>query len=216
MPCHQYTGPTATSSTPNLTSVRSNLRTSHATAPSERQSRLAPLHSAVGIGCFRTSKYYNRELWMYDLASSTSRTSVTTVRWVTGLEMTDIRYNRPNSDFKGENMRLYADEDYYNDKWASSLSLQVSSFARTQSCNWYPIPLYKIYVLDQSRIEATWEPTSSTVPPKVPTALMAACTSSALAETCLLARSTLLSGQRLRAAQDVNKARINTRRCSPP
>ena len=66
--------------------------------------------------------------------------------WV---EMTDIRYNRPNSDFKGENMRLYADGDYYNDK-GELVVAAGQLLCKDTIRSWYPIPLYKIYVLDQS------------------------------------------------------------------
>lgn len=101
-----------------------------------------------GIGCFRTSKYYNRELWMYDgeLDEQDLRHNRQMGNWV---EMTDIRYNRPNSDFKGENMRLYADEDYYNDK-GELVVAAGQLLCKDTIRSWYPIPLYKIYVLDQS------------------------------------------------------------------
>ena len=142
----KYTGPTATSSTPT-DSVRPP--TTFARNRSEYDDNLDWLRVlGRGIGCFRTSKYYNRELWMYDgeLDEQDLRHNRQMGNWV---EMTDIRYNRPNSDFKGENMRLYADEDYYNDK-GELVVAAGQLLCKDTIRSWYPIPLYKIYVLDQS------------------------------------------------------------------
>ena len=91
-----------------------------------------------GIGCFRTSYHYNKTIWIYDGEMDTQdmRHNRELGNWV---EMEDIKYNRPTSAYKGQNMRLYAEDG----------TLLCKDTIRS----WYPIPLYKMYILDQSAEE---------------------------------------------------------------
>lgn len=88
-----------------------------------------------GIGCFRTSWWYNKGIWCYDGEVDTQdmRHNGSIGNWV---EMEDLKYNRPNSRYYGQNMRLYADDG----------TLLCKDTIRS----WYPIPLYKMYILDQN------------------------------------------------------------------
>ena len=66
--------------------------------------------------------------------------------WV---EMEDIRYNNPKSPFYGKNYRLYATEDYVDAQGRTTVhkgDILCSDTIRS----WYPTPLYKLYILDQS------------------------------------------------------------------
>ena len=91
-----------------------------------------------GIGCFRTSYHYNQTIWNYDGEVDTEdlRHNRTVGNWV---EMTDIKYNNPASKYYGQNMRLYSDDG----------KLLCKDTIRS----WYPIPLYKMYILDASAEE---------------------------------------------------------------
>lgn len=104
-----------------------------------------------GIGCFRTSYHYNKTIWSYngDIDTQDLRHNRSMGNWV---EMEDIKYNRPNSSFYGKNMQLYATADYKN------ASGQVIVAKGTLLCkdtirSWFPIPLYKMYILDVSAEE---------------------------------------------------------------
>lgn len=99
-----------------------------------------------GIGCFRTSHHYNQTIWSYDGEVDTQdlRHNRTVGNWV---EMEDIKYNRPNSKFYGENMRLYATEDYVDDE-GNVLIEEGTLLCKDTIRSWYPIPLYKMYILD--------------------------------------------------------------------
>ena len=68
-----------------------------------------------GIGCFRTSYHYNQTIWNYDGETDWQdlRHNRQKGNWV---EMTDLKYNNPESDFFGENMMLYAPDDYYDEE----------------------------------------------------------------------------------------------------
>lgn len=99
-----------------------------------------------GIGCFRTSYHYNQTIWNYDGQTDWQdlRHNNTVGNWI---EMTDIKYNNPNSDCRGMNMQLYATEDYYNDKGEKVVSNgQLLCLDTIRS--WYPTPLWKMYILD--------------------------------------------------------------------
>ena len=91
-----------------------------------------------GIGCFRTSYHYNKTIWNYDGEVDTQdmRHNRTIGNWV---EMEDLKYNNPDSKYYGQNMRLYSDNG----------TLLCKDTIRS----WYPIPLYKMYILDQSAEE---------------------------------------------------------------
>lgn len=99
-----------------------------------------------GIGCFRTSHHYNQTIWSYDGDVDTQdlRHNRTVGNWV---EMEDIKYNRPNSKFYGENMQLYATEDYIDDD-GNVLIEKGTLLCKDTIRSWYPIPLYKMYILD--------------------------------------------------------------------
>ncbi|WP_299991162.1 RagB/SusD family nutrient uptake outer membrane protein [uncultured Bacteroides sp.] len=102
-----------------------------------------------GIGCFRTSHHYNKTIWNYDGEEDTQdlRHNRNVGNWV---EMTDIKYNRPNSDFYGKNMQLYATEDYITEK---DTVLAGTLLCKDTIRSWYPIPLYKVYIVDESASE---------------------------------------------------------------
>lgn len=102
-----------------------------------------------GIGCFRTSYHYNKTIWNVDGTPDYQdlRHNREVGNWV---EMEDIRYNNPNSPFYGQNMQLYATEDYRD-----PTSGEVTVAAGTLLCgdtirSWYPTPIYKTYILDQT------------------------------------------------------------------
>lgn len=102
-----------------------------------------------GIGCFRTSYYYNKTIWGYDGEVDTQdlRHNRSVGNWV---EMEDIKYNRPNSAYYGQNMKLYATEDYITDK-DTVLTGKLLCLDTIRS--WYPIPLYKVYIKDAAAEE---------------------------------------------------------------
>lgn len=102
-----------------------------------------------GIGCFRTSYHYNKTIWGYDGEVDTQdlRHNRSVGNWV---EMEDIKYNRPNSAYYGQNLRLYATEDYITDK-DTVLTGKLLCLDTIRS--WYPIPLYKVYIKDAAAEE---------------------------------------------------------------
>lgn len=104
-----------------------------------------------GIGCFRTSHHYNKTIWSYDGEVDTQdmRHSRQLGNWV---EMEDLKYNRPNSPFYGKNMQLYATEDYVGED-GTVLVKKGTLLCKDTIRSWYPIPLYKMYILDVSAEE---------------------------------------------------------------
>lgn len=104
-----------------------------------------------GIGCFRTSKHYNQTIWNYDgeVDWQDLRHNREVGNWV---EMTDLKYNNPASDFYGQNMMLYAPDDFY-DEDGNLLVKKGDLLCNDTIRSWYPIPLYKVYILDQSAEE---------------------------------------------------------------
>ena len=101
-----------------------------------------------GIGCFRTSNHYNKVIWNVDGTPDTQdlRHNREVGNWV---EMEDIKYNNPKSPFYGENMRLYATEDYV-DAEGNTTVRKGDLLCGDTIRSWYPIPLYKTYILDQT------------------------------------------------------------------
>ncbi len=99
-----------------------------------------------GIGCFRTSYHYNKTIWNYDGEIDTQdlRHSRAAGNWV---EMEDIKYNRPNSPFFGKNMQLYATDDY-KDASGKVIVAKGTLLCKDTIRSWFPIPLYKMYILD--------------------------------------------------------------------
>ena len=106
-----------------------------------------------GIGCFRTSYHYNQTIWNYDGETDWQdlRHNRTVGNWV---EMTDLKYNNPESDFYGQNMMLYAPEDYYDPETGDLLVEKGKLLCTDTIRSWYPYPLYKIYILDQASEES--------------------------------------------------------------
>lgn len=104
-----------------------------------------------GIGCFRTSHHYNKTIWSYNGEVDTQdlRHNRTVGNWV---EMEDIKYNRPNSKYRGQHMQLYATEDY-KDENGKILVSKGTLLCKDTIRSWYPIPLYKMYILDVSSEE---------------------------------------------------------------
>ena len=66
--------------------------------------------------------------------------------------MTDLKYNNPESDFNGQNMMLYAPDDYY-DEDGKLLVKKGDLLCSDTIRSWFPTPLYKVYILDQSAEE---------------------------------------------------------------
>ena len=104
-----------------------------------------------GIGVFRTSPYYNYDLWKYDgeMDYQDLRHNNTVGNW---LNMEDIRYNNPSSVYYGKNMQLYATEDYVDADGTVKVhkgDLLCSDTIRS----WYPIPLYKYYIYQHNFYE---------------------------------------------------------------
>lgn len=104
-----------------------------------------------GIGCFRTSFHYNKTMWHYDGVEDTTdlRHNRRVGNWV---EMEDLKYNKPSSAFYGKHMQLYATEDYVN-KDGKTIVTKGQLLCKDTIRSWYPIPLYKMYILDQAAEE---------------------------------------------------------------
>jgi len=102
-----------------------------------------------GIGCFRTSHYYNETIWNYngEVDSQDLRHNRSVGNWI---EMEDIKYNNPNSPFYGKPMQKYATEDYV-DPSTGTVTVHAGDLLCGDTIrSWYPTPLYKIYILDQN------------------------------------------------------------------
>ena len=101
-----------------------------------------------GIGCFRTSHHYNSTIWKVngEMDWQDLRHNREVGNWI---EMEDIRYNDPASDFYGKNMQKYATEDYVNDA-GETLVHAGDLLCGDTIRSWYPTPLYRQYILDVS------------------------------------------------------------------
>lgn len=158
-----------------------------------------------GIGCFRTSHHYNKTIWINDGEVDTQdlRHNREIGNWV---EMEDLKYNRPNSRFYGENMQLYATEDFVDDN-GNVLIAKGTLLCKDTIRSWYPIPLYKMYILDVSAEENNGAnqfngATKGSYPSNGNMYLFR------LAETYLLrAEARFYQGNAAGAAQDVNAIR---------
>ncbi len=97
-----------------------------------------------GIGCCRTSHYFNQTIWMPDGETDWQdlRHNREVGNW---LEMTDIKFNDPDSRFYGQNMMLYSDG---RGDLAAGTLLCLDTIR-----SWYPTPLWKTYILDESAEE---------------------------------------------------------------
>lgn len=158
-----------------------------------------------GIGCFRTSKHYNYTIWNYDgeVDWQDLRHNRELGNWV---EPTDIKYNNPSSAYYGQNMMLYAPEDYY-DSDGNLLVEEGQLLCLDTIRSWYPMPLYKTYILDQSAEESMGSTQFNGA------TLGSSCSNGnmylfRLAETYLLrAEAKFYQGRYADAAQDVNIVR---------
>lgn len=106
-----------------------------------------------GIGCFRTSYHYNQTIWNYDGETDWQdlRHNRQVGNWV---EMTDLKYNKPGSAFYGQNMMLYAPEDWgWNEEKNEPIVKKGQLLCSDTIRSWYPTPLYKVYILDQAAEE---------------------------------------------------------------
>lgn len=101
-----------------------------------------------GIGCFRTSHHYNMRIWNVDGEPDYEdlRHNRAVGNWV---EMEDIRYNNPKSPFYGQPMQLYATADY-TDASGKIVVHRGDLLCGDTIRSWFPIPLYKNYILDQT------------------------------------------------------------------
>ena len=106
-----------------------------------------------GIGCFRTSYHYNQTIWNYGGETDWQdlRHNRQVGNWV---EMTDLKYNKPESDFYGQNLMLYAPEDWgWNEEKNEPIVKKGQLLCSDTIRSWYPTPLYKVYILDQAAEE---------------------------------------------------------------
>ena len=105
-----------------------------------------------GIGCFRTSYHYNKTIWRYDGEEDTQdlRHNRAAGNWV---EMEDLKYINPASDFYGQNMTLYAPEDWGVDDKGKPIITKGQLLCSDTIRSWYPTPLYKVYIKDAAAEE---------------------------------------------------------------
>lgn len=68
-----------------------------------------------GISTFRTSTFYQDNLWAVNdkMDQTDLRHSAETGNW---MHMENLKCNNPDSEFFGQNIKLYAEEDYTNEK----------------------------------------------------------------------------------------------------
>lgn len=101
-----------------------------------------------GIGCFRTSPYFNKTIWITNGKMDTTdlRHNRNVGNW---LEMEDLRYNNPNSTYYGKHMQLHATQDYV-DKNGKTVVHKGDLLCGDTIRSWYPTPLYKCYIKDQT------------------------------------------------------------------
>lgn len=171
-----------------------------------------------GIGCCRTSKYFNGPLWSYngEMDWQDLRHNREVGNW---LEMEDIKYNNPSSRYYGQNMRLYVTEDTrdndghapwdINPETGNAYSTkQVGDLLCTDTIrSWYPTPLWVLYYKDQSAEENMGANQFNGVTKG------SSCSNGnmylyRLAETYLLrAEARLYQGKKGEAAEDVNAVR---------
>ncbi len=159
-----------------------------------------------GIGCGRTSKHFNYTMWNYDgdIDWQDLRHSREYGNW---LEPTDIKYNRPNSAYYGQNMRLYVTKDD-RDNEGNPPTLPVNTILCSDTIrSWYPTPLWKLYIFDVSASENNWA-TQYNGATKGSYCSNGNLYLFRLAETYLLrAEAKFYQGDASGAAQDVNKVR---------
>lgn len=151
-------------------------------------------------------------MWWYDGEEDTQdmRHNRSIGNWV---EMEDLKYNRKNSKYYGKNMQLYATEDYVNDKGETIVHAGQLLCGDTIR-SWYPIPLYKMYILDQSAEDNIWANQFNGAT-KGSTCSNGNMYIFRLAETYLLrAEAKFYQGNAAGAAQDVNvvRARANAKK----
>ncbi len=105
-----------------------------------------------GIGCFRTSYHYNKTIWRYDGEEDTQdlRHNRAVGNWV---EMEDLKYNNPSSDFYGQNMTLYAPENWGVNDQGNPIITKGQLLCSDTIRSWYPTPLYKVYIKDAAAEE---------------------------------------------------------------
>lgn len=106
-----------------------------------------------GIGCFRTSHHYNKTIWHYDgeVDEQDLRHNRAVGNWV---EMEDIKYNNPASDFYGQNLMLYAPENWGEPDDKGEYPITKGKLLCSDTIrSWYPTPLYKVYIKDAAAEE---------------------------------------------------------------
>ena len=101
-----------------------------------------------GIAVNRTSYFYNKTIWMYDGEYDWQdlRHNREVGNW---MEMEDFKYNNRKSDCYGQNYQLYATEDYVDPSDPSKVLVHKGDILCSDTIrNWYPTPLYQVYILD--------------------------------------------------------------------
>lgn len=93
-----------------------------------------------GISTFRTTTFYQDDLWAVNnkMDQGDLRHSAETGNW---MHMENLKCNNPDSEFFGQNIKLYAEEDYYNDK--NELVTPKGALLCSDTIRrWYDVPHY--------------------------------------------------------------------------
>lgn len=102
-----------------------------------------------GIATYRATYYAQHSMWVVNGVEDKEdlRHNSKVGNWV---NMEDIRYNRPGTEFYGKNLQLFAEEDYVDADGNVKVhkgDLLCSDTIRS----WHDYPLYKIWHLDHSK-----------------------------------------------------------------
>lgn len=102
-----------------------------------------------GIATVRSTYYAQHSMWVVNGVEDKDdlRHNSKVGNWV---NMEDIRYNRPGTEYYGKNLQLFAEEDYIDDKGNVVVpkgKLLCSDTIRS----WHDCPLYKIWHLDHTK-----------------------------------------------------------------
>ena len=93
-----------------------------------------------GISTFRTTTFYQDDLWAVNdkMDQTDLRHSAETGNW---MHMEKLKCNNPDSEFFGQNIKLYAEDDYYNEK--NELVTRKGDLMCSDTIRrWYDVPHY--------------------------------------------------------------------------
>lgn len=93
-----------------------------------------------GISTFRTSTFYQDNLWAVNdkMDQTDLRHSAETGNW---MHMENLKCNNPDSEFFGQNIKLYAEEDYTNEK-GELVTRKGDLMCSDTIRRWYDVPHY--------------------------------------------------------------------------